>query len=558
MTTPRTTRDLWVTHDIERTAGAEARRANLRAARALAETVRTTLGPMGRDKMLVGRDGRVVVTNDGASVLRRMEVEDPAARLLVEVATAQEGTVGDGTTTAVLLAGELLDAAGSLLEDGLHPTTVVEGFRLALVHARGQLDEVGVDVDTADESVLRDVARTAVTGRWDDAATDRFASLAVSGVRAVETDSRVEVRNLTLGAYPGGELADSTLLDGLLVDMETSSTSFEAIDVSLPRSIADARIALVDDELKTEKADAVGHTTVSTADELQRLREYEDDARSRAVATLTDHDVDVVFCQKSVDDEVRSSLTRSGVLVLERTRQDELDALARATGASALRSVADLDEAAIGHAGRVERRDVGTTQVVVVSECPGERQASLLLRGGTEHVVEETERIVEDCIAVTELAIHEGRVLPGGGAAYLALARDLESYAPTVGGREQLAVEAFASALEGVPRTLARNAGRNPVDSLVALRARHHDGDRTVGVGADGDPRDMLDAGVLEPRGVVDRCLTHAAAAAGMVLRIDDVISISGSGNAGAGGHDDHDHGGHGHDHGGYPWAIGH
>lgn len=557
MTSPtRTNRDLWVTHDVERTAGEDAVRANLGAAKAVATTLQTTLGPRGTDKMLVGRTGTVVITNDGASILREMEIDDPAARLLRTVATAQEGTVGDGTTTAVVLAGELLAAAESLLDDGLHPTTIITGFRRAVEYARDCVDDYGVTVETTDDDVLKDVARTAVTGRWDDDQTNRFASLAVSGARAVESGGRVNIRDLTLSTYAGGEFADSTLLDGLLVDTNTSSTSLERIDINLPRTIADARIALVNDELTVEKADAVAHTTVSTADELQRIQAYESDVRSRTIGTLLDHDVDVIFCQKSVDDDLRAALSQQGILVLERTRQDELDSLARATKATAVMSVADLDEAAIGHAGAVERRDVGTTQIIVVTDVPGEPQASLLLRGGTEHVADETRRIIEDCIAVTELAIHEGTVLPGGGAIEMALAHELKSYAPSVEGRQQLAVEAFATALEGIPRILAANAGRDPIDVLTDLRNRHHEGDYGTGIDATGSLRDLSDAGVLEPRGVVDRCLTHATAAAVMVLRIDDIITVDGSSGSGDA---DHDHAGHDHgDHDGYPWAIGH
>jgi chaperonin GroEL (HSP60 family) len=566
MTRPTSTgRDLWVTHDVERTTDEDALRANLAAATALTSTLRTTLGPRGMDKMLVGRDGTVVVTNDGASILGKMELDDPAARMIRTVASAQAETVGDGTTTAVVLAGDLLDAAGSLLDDGLHPTTIVSGFREALDHARDRLDDYGVPVDVTDDDTLRAVARTAVTGRWDEAQADRFASLAVDGVRAVESDGRVDVGKLTLSAYAGGDLADSTLLDGLFVDTTTSSTSFEAIDHDLPRTVGDARIALVDDELTVQTPDRVGRATVSTADELRRLQRSESDERSRSVETIERLDVDVLFCQKSVDDDLRAALARRGVLVLERTRQDELDALARATGATAVTSARDLDDAALGHAGAVDRREVGTTEAVLVTDLPGESHASLLLRGGTEHVADETRRIVEDCIAVVELAIHEGSVLPGGGAIEVALARDVEAHAPTVEGREQLAVDAFATALEGVPRVLARNAGLDPIDALVDLRARHRAGEHGVGVDATtatapASVRDLANRGVLEPRGVVDRCLVHAAAAATAILRVDELLDVGGS-SGGSGASHDHDHGHADHDHGdhdGYPWAIGH
>lgn len=554
----QTGRQRWVTHRVDRTSGTDAQRANVAAGRAVASAVRTTLGPNGMDKMLVGSDGTVVVTNDGASVLERMEVADPTARMLVDVAATQSETVGDGTTTAVLLTGELLAEAESLLADGLHPTTVVEGYRQAAVRVRERLPEYGVSVDADDDEQLRDVARTAVTGKWDDAAADLFASLAVESVRSVATADGVDLRNVVARAYPGGELRESECVDGLLVDMNTSSTTIEAFDVGLPRRFADARVALVDREITIDTADAVSNATVSDVDQLERLRQYESDVRSTAVRTAVDLGVDVLFCQKSIDDDIRAALARNGILAVERTRQDELDALARATGGTAVLSVSDLDESAVGHAGSVERHEVGTTQVLTVADCPGQRQVSLLLRGGTEHVADETKRIVEDCLRVVQIALREAVVLPGGGAIEAALARDLSAHADSVGGREQLAVRAFGDALEAVPETLASNAGRSPVDVLVALRDRHHAGDHAVGVDRCGAVVDVVDDGVFEPHAVVSRCVTNAFEAATMVLRVDDVVAAEDRGDGN--GHDDHDHdhGGVVHDTNGYPWAVGH
>lgn len=551
-------RSLWVTHSVERTTGADAQRGNVAAGTTLAAAVRSTLGPNGMDKMLVGDDGTVVVTNAGASILERLAVEDPTAQMVVDVATTQADVVGDGTTTAVLLTGELLAEAESLLDDGLHPTTILDGYRTAVGHARDRLPEYGVTVDHEDDDLLLDVARTAVTGKWDDAATDRFAELAVDAVRTVAVRGGADLRRLVVQAYAGGALDESELVDGILVDTNTSSTSIEGYDADLPRTLTDARVALVDQELTVKNADAVSRTNVSDPDQLAEFREYEADVRSAAVRTVVDLDADVLCCQKSIDDPIRTALARHGVLAIERTRQDELDALARTTGATAVPSVDDLDPTAVGFAGNIERRTVGTTEVLMARDCPNEQQASLLLRGGTEHVAQETKRVVDDCLAVVQLVMRDEIAVPGGGAVETALARNLSSHAAGVGGREQLAVEAVADALEAVPRTLAQNAGRSPVDALTELRSRHHAGDHTVGIGPNGALRDMSALGVLEPRTVVDRSLSSALEAATMILRVDDVIAAEFTGEDGGHDHEDHDHGGVVHDTGGYPWAIGH
>lgn len=553
----RTNRQQWITHGVERTARADARQANIAAGRAVATAIRTTLGPNGSDKMLIGADGTVIVTNDGASILARMDVDDPIAEMLVSVAAAQDQTVGDGTTTAVLLTGELLAATEELLSDGLHPTTILAGYHHAVDRARKRLDAYGIEIDRTDDEALRAVARTPVTGRWDDASAERFADLATRGVRAVETGGHVDVQNLTVTALPGGELRESELVSGLLVDMDASSTT-EGFPFGLPRQIDTARLALVDTEITVDTADAIESVTVSEPEQRERLRAYESETREDVIRTLVALGVDVLFCQKSIDTVVRTKLANEGMFTVERTRQDEFDALSRATEATAVQSVTDLTRADIGRAGSIERRSLGGTELLTITDCPGERHVSLLLRGGTEHVAEETQRIIEDCIAAVRLVLHDGRVLPGGGATEMALARDLSAHADTVGGREQLAIKAFAEALEGIPRALIANAGLDPIDELSALRSRHEE-NATIGIDpTTGKPRDMVQSKVFEPPSVKDRCLTSALGATSRILRVDDIIRAKPSDS------DDTDHGSDEHtarahrSTDGYPWAIGH
>lgn len=553
----RTNRQQWITHGVERTVRADARQANIAAGKAVATAVRTTLGPNGSDKMLIGADGTVVITNDGASILARMDVDDPIAQLMISVAAAQDQTVGDGTTTAVLLTGELLAATEGLLNDGLHPTTILAGYHHAVVHARKRLDAHSIEIERTDDDALRAVARTPVTGRWDNASAERFADLATRGVRAVETGEQVDLRSLTVTALPGGELRESELVSGLLVDMDASSTT-EGVTVGLPRRFETARLALVDTEITVETADAIGSVTLTEPEHRERLQAYESERRGDVIQTLTDLDVDVLFCQKSIDAVVRTKLANKGIFTVERTRQDEFDALARATEATAVQSVTDLTGADIGRAGSIERQSLGGTELLTISDCSGTTHASLLLRGGTEHVAKETKRIIEDCIAAVRLVLHDGCVLPGGGATEMALARDLSAHADTVSGREQLAIKAFSEALEGIPRALAINAGLDPIDGLAALRTRHEE-NATIGIDpTTGDPRDMVESKAFEPLSVKDRCLTSALGATSRILRVDDIIRAKPSDS------DDTDHGSDEHpahvhrSTEGYPWAIGH
>ncbi|MFC6835847.1 thermosome subunit alpha [Halomarina ordinaria] len=544
----------------ERLSGDEARRANLRAGRALAGTLRTTLGPRGCDKLLVGSDGVVVVTNDGASILDRMEIDHPAASLLLDVASQQADQVGDGTTSAVLLAGALLGEAESLFERGLHPTTVGEGYWRACDLALDRLPELTVETDGGDRERLVDVVRTAVTGKWTDREATHLAELAADAVLAVGEGDRVDRDRIVLHAVPGGSPTDTELVDGLVVDMAESSTTATDRADDLPRRLTDARVALVDTPLDVPTTRTTRSVAVESVDGLEALTTYETDQRDRRAAALLDAGADVVFCQQAVDEDLAGRLAAGGVFVAERTRQDELYKLARATGARLVATTADLTPTDLGRAGVVERRTVGDRDLTVVRGNAATEQVSVLLRGGTDHVVEETRRVLEDCLTVAVLAYRGDGLLPGGGATEAALAAHLRESARGLGGREALAVEAAATALEVVPRTLAENAGVPVVDALTDLRAHHAQGRSTVGIGAaTGEATEMVAEGVLEPLAVKRRALACATEGATLLLRIDDVVAAS----AGGGGHGEegHDHGHsheHDHGHGGYPWALGH
>lgn len=537
--------------------------------RAIAATLRSTLGPNGLDKMVIDRNGSVVVTNTGATVLDGLEIDAPIGRVIRDAIQSHARHVGDGTTTTALLVGALLDAADGLVERGLHPTSIVDGYARAVTHARDALDALSVPVGPDDDR-LRETASTAVTGRWDEASARRFADITVGALRSVDCDAA----RLTLHAYPGGELADSERVNGILVDVDSSSTTIDGFGTDDRRALADPTVALVDGEVTPPAAEASGRVTVRNPDELAAVREHERAAENELVRSVADRDVDVLVCQKSIDDAVKPDLARAGALPVERTRRDEFDAIARAANATAVTAVTDLDRDALGTVGSVRRRSVGGGAAIELSGLPGESHESLLLRGGTPHVAEETKRIVEDCLAVARHAARGGGVVPGGGAGAMTVSRAVTDRASSVDDRSALALEAFADAVTVIPRTLARNAGADPIDALVALRNRHYDGETAAGVARSGAVRDMFDAGVVEPVAVPARCLETAVRTAGLVLRVDETLDaepVEGPDDGGGhGGHDRTGDDGHGHAHGsdgergggdhagGYPWALSH
>lgn len=549
--------------DVERVEGRDARGTNFAAGRVLGETVRTTLGPKGLDKMLVSAEGKIVVTNDGASILDRMDIEHPAAEMIAEVAQDQDQRTGDGTTTVVVLAGELLAEAEALIERGFHQTTITRGYRLAAQRALDRLQLYSTRIDPHDTDRLEAIAGTVITGKWDTDAVEFLSGLAVEAVLAIERAGTVDRRRITPKPFPGSDLRDSAVVDGLVIDLNESSTDIVTPGTERPRRIDDARIALIDDQLTIETIDGLGTVALESAQERQQLLEYEDDVYAAQVETIANAGADVVVCQKSIDDAVRYLLAKKGILAVERTRRDEFIQLARATGATHVGAVGELTAADTGRAGTIERRTVGNRELAIVRDCAGTEQVSVVLRGGPRHVVDELDRIMEDCFGVLKLAIEQGTVLPGGGAIETQLACDLRAYAREVGTREGLVIEAFADALEVVPRTLAATAGFDPLDALADLRGHHHDGDVAAGLDlTTGTVVDMIEAGVLEPLAVKQRAISGAEEAANMLIRVDDVIAASRDRTQDDHGHGhDHDHDdGHGgiHSTGGYPWAIGH
>ncbi|WP_233560797.1 MULTISPECIES: TCP-1/cpn60 chaperonin family protein [unclassified Haloarcula] len=521
----------------------------LTAAGKLADTIRTTLGPSGLDKMVVGENGTVIVTNDGSKIIEWIDITHPVGRLVEQAATAQDSAVGDGTTTTVVLVGALLEEAAALRSDGLHPTTIIDGYVRAAETALDHLEQYERSVYSRHDDRLAQIAKTAVTGRWDDTSTERFGELALSALQAVEFDTS----RLTLKSYPGGELRESVCLDGVVVDLETSSTSLEALSHPSIQTHDEPTIGMVDAEIGIEEPNHIESVELQDTTQRSAFQAHEQDRRTELIAQVVQSGATVLFCQKSIDEAVRTALVQRGVLPVERTRRDEFDVIARATGSTPVMAVDELTADTTGTVASVTERTVGTSQTLTLQGCPEEQRATLLLRGGTPHVADEVRRIAADCIDVTRVTLDDGAFVPGGGAVPTALAMDLAALSSGIPDRTQLVFEGFGTALEAIPRTLATNAGTDPLNTLTGIKQRHDAGAEAIGVGSDGYPRDMIAAGVLEPSTVFTSALQRAVAVVTQILRVDDIVRTTEDGRSTTNEHD-HTHAARG----GYPWAVGH
>jgi thermosome len=504
----------------KRETGKEAQRKNIAAAKAIAEAVRTTLGPKGMDKMLIAGSGDATITNDGATILREMDVEHPVARMIVEVAKAQDDEIGDGTTTAVIIAGELLKRAETLIDQGVHPTVIVSGYKQAQSRAQEVLNEMAMDV-SGDKEMLLQIARTAMTGKGVEMAMEKLSAISVEAASAVagnenlDLDDMVKVVNI-----PGGRIDDSELIYGLVVEKDRLSKE-------MPKRVEKAKIMLLEGTLELKKLSTDAKITIVEAQELASFKQSEESLLASMVEAIANAGANVVFCSKGIGTTAQHFLAKRGILAARRVKDEEMKMLALATGARIVGDAMQVAAKDLGAAELVEERKVGKDErMIFVEGCKGAKAVSIVLHGVSEQFLEEMERALDDALNVVTDVIRSGKIVPGGGAPEIRAAEELKRYASALGGREQLAVEAFASALESIPFTLAENAGYDPVDSLVALRSKQEQGNRSFGLSmSSGEPSDMLQLGVVEPLKVKTQALKSATEAATMVLRVDDVIA---------------------------------
>jgi thermosome len=508
--------------DSERTSGEDAQSANITAGKAISESVRTTLGPRGMDKMLVSDSGDVVITNDGATILDEMDIEHPAAQMLSEVAETQEEEVGDGTTTAAVLAGELLSKAEDLLDEDVHPTTIVEGYHAAAGIAQETIDDVTLGGDLSDEQLL-EVAESSMTGKGTgDVAAKELAETVVEAIRHVDGDREkgIDRDNITIHAQTGAASSATELVQGVIIDEEPVSTD-------MPRSVSDASIALVDADLEVRESNIDAEYSVSNVDQLNAAIEAEDSELRSYADQLADIGADVVFITGSMEDRVGAYLAEEGILAFENLQDSDVKSIASATGGNRVGSIDTLDADDLGAADDIHVEKYGDEDLVFIEGGAAAEAVTVFARGGTEHVVDELERALRDALDVVTAALDKGGVVAGAGATEIAIADRIREESAGIEGRKQLAVEAFADAVDVLPRTLAENTGMDPIDALVDLRAAHDESGRAgvISQGQTGVIDDPVDYGVLDPAAVKREAVESANEAATMIVRIDDVIS---------------------------------
>jgi len=514
-----------------RNRGKDAQRNSIAAAKAVADAVRSTLGPKGMDKMLVDSIGDVIITNDGATILQEMQIEHPAAKMMVEVAKTQDKIVGDGTTTAVVIAGELLKKAGDLLDQEIHPTVITKGFRMAKAKAIDVLNEIAQPVAIDDEKLLQQIAATAMTGKSAEKASETLSEISVNAIKRVaETEggkTTVNTDNIKIEKKEGDSINDTTLIDGVLVDKEI-------VHSAMPKKAKDAKIALLSCALEMKELESDAKISIDSPEKMQAFMDEEERALKKMVDKIKESGATAVFCQKGIDDTPQHYLAKAGIIAARRVKKSDMDALARATGASIINNVNDLTAEDLGYAGIVEERRVAGDEMIFVEKCKQPKAVTILIRGGTEHVIDEVERAMEDAVKGIASALELGRIVPGGGATEIEVAKALRKYAESFKGREQLAVNAFADAIEVIPRSLAENAGLDPIDKIAFLRAQHEQHENMVmGLNVfNGEIEDMIKAGIIEPLKIKMQAIKSASESAEMILRIDDMISAGSGGKA--------------------------
>ena len=502
----------------KRESGKDAQRKNILAAKAVAESIRTTLGPKGMDKMLIAGE-EATITNDGATILREMDIEHPVAKMIVEVAKAQDDEIGDGTTTAVIIAGKLLEKAEGLLDQDVHPTVIVQGYKQAAAKAQKALSDMAVDV-SADEATLLKIARTAMLGKGIEMAMDKLAMLSVEAAQAISGFEGKDIEeNIKTVMIPGGRIDDSSIIYGIVLEKERTS-------LEMPRKIENAKIMLLEGTLEIKKLDTDAKVTITEAKNLSSFKEGEENVIKSQVDAIAAAGANVVFCEKGIGVTAQNYLARQGMMGVRRVSREDMKMLALATGARLVVDVMAVTAKDLGSAALVEERKVGKEKKMLFIEgCPQAKAVSIILHGVSEQVLEEMERALDDSLNVVLDVIRSRKIVPGGGAPEMIVAENLRQYASTLEGREQLAVRAFADAVEAIPLTLAENSGFDPLDSLAALRAKTGQG-KAFGLDmATGQPSDMLAAGIVEPLKVKTQAIKSATEAATMVLRVDDVIA---------------------------------
>ena len=512
-----------------RSTGREAQRNNIMAAKVVAEAVKSTLGPCGMDKMLVSSMGDVAITNDGATIMKELDVQHPAAKMLVEVAKAQDNEVGDGTTTAVVLCGELLSKAEGLLDKNVHPIVIIEGYKKASDKAQEILSKIAIPVSFDDDKTLRQIAMTSLSSKGINVAQDHFTKIIVDAVKQVteKIDEKytADIDLIKIIKKHGQSLDETELVKGMVLDKEIANSQMLKI-------IDGAKIALLNAKIEIEKTEFDAKINIESPDQMKKFLDEEERMLKDMVNSVTKSGANVVLSEKGIDDMALHFLGKAGVLVVKSVSSSDMDKLSRATGGTIVASIKDLTADALGKAKRVEEVKIGDDKLLYIRDCKNPKAVTIVIRGASNHVIDEAERSLHDGLCVVRNVIEDGKIVAGGGAPEAELAKNLRAYAVKVGGREQLAVEAYAEAVEAIPLTLAENAGLDPIDIMVALRAQHEKpNSQSFGIDvSSGKIVNMCDKMVIEPLRVKQQVIKSATEATNMILKIDDLISVKGGG----------------------------
>lgn len=505
-----------------RSRGKEAQSSNISAAKAVAAAVRTALGPKGMDKMLVNTIGDVIITGDGATILKEMDIEHPAAKMIVEVAKTQDEEVGDGTTTAVIITGELLSKAEELFDMGVHPTIIVEGYRIAAEKSKEILEGLARDVSEEQEEILMNIAKTAIKGREDVYTKLKLAQIAVSAVKTVADVSdgrKADTRDIKVEKIEGGSTNDTELVQGIVIEKERAS-------MNMPRKVENTRVLLLNKALEIKKTETKSRINIETPEQMMLFLDKEENLLEDMVRRIGNTGADVVFCSKGIDDVASDYLAKSGIFAVKSVSEKDIEKISKATEAKILADLEGASEKDLGKAGLIEEKKIGDKKFIFVRDCSNPKSVSVLLHGGTKHVVESLEITFNDALRAVGAAIEDGKFVVGGGSPEVEVALRLREYSASLTGREQLAVYKFADAIDIVPKTLAENAGLDSITMLMELRSQHEKGNKNAGIDVyTGKVVDMAAEGIIEPLRVKIQAINSATEAAEMILKIDDVIA---------------------------------
>jgi len=509
--------------NTDRIMGKDAQRNNILAAKLVADAIKTTLGPKGMDKMLVDSVGDITITNDGVTILEKMEIEHPAAKMMVEIAKTQESEVGDGTTTAVMLAGKLLENAEKLLDLKIHPTVITKGYGLAADKAKEFLDELSIDTDGR-EDILRQIVMTAMTGKGAEAAKEKFSKIVVDSIKQIQEDGEINLDHINIVKNKSNSVDDTELINGLVIDKER-------VSIDMPKRVDGARIALIGDALELKTPESEAKISITSPDQLQSFMDQEEKRLKEIVSKIKASNANVIFCQKGIDDVVQFYLAKENIYACRRVSKSDMEQLARATGGRIINNLNELGEGEIGKAQTVEEKKQGDESMTYVQGCDNPKALTILIHGGSDHVMDEIERAIKDGLGDVAAVMKDKKVVGGAGAIEIELSKRLREFSNSLSGRVQLAVKEFADALETIPMTLSENAGLDPIDILTELKSEHDKGEKNAGINIfTNKVEDVFKVGIIEPAKIKRQAISSATEVATMILRIDDVLASKGGG----------------------------